>query len=124
MRHDFGRDDKKNCNGDGIMSYKSKQGREDLIQRAWSVCSINDIENWFLNKGFSCETIEYGETQRILHAPGICLIISLHSGDVNCGWGKRNSCGNCGAPHLCGFDCQWSDVRDRCVPGDALGLCD
>ena len=64
MRHDFDRSDKKNCNGDGIMSYKAKPGKEELIREAWSECSIDDVKSWFLNKGYSCETIEYGKRHR------------------------------------------------------------
>ena len=40
-------------------------------------------------------------------------------GAVNCGWGKRNSCGNCGARHRCDFDCHWNDATDRCELGNA-----
>ena len=64
MRHDFGRDDKRDCSGDGIMSYKPKPGREELIWTTWSECSIDDVKSWFLNRGFSCETIEYGKRNR------------------------------------------------------------
>ena len=61
MRHDFDRGHKKDCNGEGIMSYKAKSGNEELIWKTWSECSIDDVKSWFLNKGFGCETIEYGE---------------------------------------------------------------
>ena len=61
MQHDFGRNDKTDCNGDGIMSYKSRPGEEDLIEKAWSACSIGDLKKWFIQKGFNCKTIEYGK---------------------------------------------------------------
>jgi len=95
MYHDFDRADHKDCDGDGIMSYKPRPGEEDLIKTAWSTCSIGDLENWFRGKAFECRTIEYG--------------------DVDCGWGKRNSCGNCGPRFRCGGQCQWNRRRNRCV---------
>ena len=61
MRHDFDRDDKADCNGDGIMSYKPRPDEEDLIEKAWSECSIRDLKEWFTQQGFDCKTMEYGK---------------------------------------------------------------
>ena len=61
MRHDFDRDDKADCNGDGIMSYKPRSDEEDLIEKAWSECSIRDLKEWFTQQGFDCKTMEYGK---------------------------------------------------------------
>merc|ERR1719188_1404617 len=77
------------------MSYTPRPGEEELLKSAWSRCSISDAKNWFLGKAFQCRTIEYG--------------------DVDCGWGKRNSCGNCGARLQCGGECFWNSRKNRCV---------
>ena len=77
MRHDFDRHDKADCNGDGIMSYKPRLGEEDLIEKAWSECSIRDLKEWFIQKGFDCKTMEYGKVDKnIFYEEGwgsICL---------------------------------------------------
>ena len=67
MQHDFDRADHKDCDGDGIMSYKPRPGEENLIKTAWSRCSIGDVENWFRGKAFECRTIEYGERFSTMH---------------------------------------------------------
>ena len=44
------------CEGDGLMSFGSKTDPQDRskIPDAWSTCSNDDFENWYLTKGHRC----------------------------------------------------------------------
>ena len=44
------------CEGEGLMSYGSKESPKDFSKwvDAWSSCSISDFEEWYRTHGYKC----------------------------------------------------------------------
>ena len=75
LRHDFHElhggnnspgSNTKGCEGEGLMSYGSKEDTWNPSKRpnAWSTCSNSDFKNWYRQKGHKCLRSGVGGSER------------------------------------------------------------